>query len=165
MSFQQTAYSTPNFVVNNSSAANQSRNNVVSPWAVASHFPKSIVLNPVDTTLTPENLLSGALYTSFTGSANTVCAWKLPDTSSLYRFLATRSIPGYDNISNNDVFKWEVFIDGPTSGTGTLNIVSGTGAPSFQKPLVCAPGTTGASFTNFGIKWQVTTTGAWYNIF
>ena len=162
MSFQQTQYSQPNFVINNSSAASQARNNIVAPWASVAHYPKTIALGASSLTLTPEQTVSGAFYVQ--PATATPITITLPDASSWYRFLATRSIPGYDNISDNDMFMHQVIL----SGTGTsVNFAPGTGGNglthSFAKPLTGA-GATGAQCNCLPVQWRVTSTGTWYNV-
>jgi len=162
MSFQSVSYSMPNFVVNNAAAASQSRNNIVAPWAAVAHYPKTIALGASAVTLTPEQTVSGAFYVQ--PATQTPINVTLPDSASWYRFLATRSIPGYDNISDNDMFVYEVLL----AGTGTsVNFVPGTGGVGlthpFSKPLTGA-GATGAQCSCLPVQWRVTSTGTWYNV-
>ena len=162
MSFYSVANSTPNFVINNSAAASQARNNIVAPWAVASHYPKTISLGASSLTLDPQETISGAFYVQ--PATATPITVTLPDSASWYRFLATRSIPGYDNISDNDMFMFNVVL----AGTGTtVNFAPGTGGVglthSFSKPLTGA-GATGAQCNCLPVQWRVTSTGTWYNV-
>ncbi len=160
MSFYSVANSTPNFVINNSAAGSQARNNIVAPWGAISHYPKTINIGSQNITLTPEQTVSGALYCfNNTGAQNVT----LPDSSSWYRFLATRSIPGYDNISDNDMLSIQLLY----GGSGAINILPGTGAwtgtHSYGKPA-SGRGATGVQSDVIPIQWRVTSTGTWYNI-
>lgn len=156
MSFQNTIYSPANFQINNNQRA------LVSPWSVLQHYPKTIVLNGVSQTLTPEQTISGAFYVS--PSNTTAINITLPDASSWYRFLSTRTVAGTNNISNNDIFKYDVFL----GGAGTrLNFLPGTGAAgiihAFGKPSSGA-GATGALCDSFAVQWSVSGSSVSYNV-
>jgi len=156
MSFQQTIYSTPNFQINSS------QRQLVAPWAVSNHYPKTIQLGASSATLTPEQTISGAFYVQ--PATQTAITVTLPDATSWFRFLSTRSVPGYENISNNDMFVYEVIL----GGTGTsVNFAPGTGASgivhSFSKSLTGA-GATGAQCYCLPVSWTVTSTGVAYNV-
>ena len=149
MSFQQTSYSTPNFQI-----IPQNRS-FVAPWATVTHIPSSAVLGGNSMTLTPEQLVSGTVLVSPTGVSSD---YQLPDVTSLYRFLSTRSVPGYENISNNDVFIFNVI----NTGTGTANFVPGTGAIGITHAVYEV--NTQAYQDVVPIQWTVTSTRSSYTV-
>jgi hypothetical protein len=151
MSFQQTIYSTPNFQI----IPNQGQRQLVAPWAGITHLPSTVVFGGSNVTLTPEQTVSGTILV--TPQVNAI-NYQLPDAASWYRFLSTRSVPGYENISNNDVFVLEVI----HAGTGTANIVPGTGAGGIVHPI--ANSATGADSKFVPVQWKVTSTGTFYNV-
>lgn len=156
MSYQNTIYSPANFQIQTNPRA------MVSPWSVSSHYPRSICLTGASQTLTPEQTISGAFYISPPNS-NAVNI-TLPEASSWYRFLSTRSVVGVDNISNNDIFKYDVVL----GGAGTrVNFLPGTGAAgiihAFGKPSV-GMGATGALCDSFAVQWAVSPTSISYNV-
>jgi hypothetical protein len=151
MSFQQTIYSTPNFQI----IPNQGQRQLVAPWAGITHLPSSVVLGSSNVTLTPEQTVSGTILV--TPQVNAI-NYQLPDSASWYRFLSTRSVPGYENISNNDVFVLEVI----NANTGTANIVPGTGAGGIVHPVYKV--STGAYCACVPVQWKVTSTGTFYNV-
>ena len=150
MSFQQTSYSTPNFQI-----IPQNRS-FVAPWASVQHIPSSAVLGAVSITLTPEQLVSGTVLVSPEEEASV--DYRLPDVASLFRFLSTRSVPGYENISNNDVFIFNVI----NTGLGTANFLPGTGAIGITHVVYEA--NTQAYQDVVPIQWTVTSTGSTYTV-
>ena len=163
MSFYSVANSTPNFVINNAAAASQARNNIVAPWAAVAHLPKTVNIGNQSITLTPEQTASGVLYCSTGSTYGVVQNVTLPDAASWYRFLSTRSIPGYENISDNDMLNIQLLY----GGSGAVNILPGTGASagthSYGK-VAAGKGATGVQSDSIPIQWRVTSTGTWYNI-
>ncbi len=159
MSFQSVIYSQPNFVVNNASAASQARNNIVAPWATVAHYPSTINLGSSSQTLYPERTVSGKFYIA--PSSDAAVNIKLPDAASWYRFLSTRSIPGYENISDGDMFVFEMMINGQGA---KVNVLPGTGGAGTYHPFYNTTGTTGAQCECFPVQWRVTSTGTWYNL-
>ena len=149
MSFQQTSYSTPNFQI-----IPQNRS-FVAPWATVQHIPSSAVLGGTSITLTPEQLVSGTVLVSPFGASSD---YQLPDVASLFRFLSTRSVPGYENISNNDVFIFNVI----NTGTGAANFLPGTGALGITHVVYEA--NTQAYQDVVPIQWTVTSTGSSYTV-
>lgn len=150
MSFQQTIYSTPNFQII------PGQRQMTAPWGVINHYPKTIDLGSSSITLTPEQTTSGA----FLVTPQSVINYTLPDSLSLFRFLSTRSIPGFENISNNDMFMFDVI----NNGTGTANFIPGTGAGGIIHPFANRAGSTGAQCDCLPIQWKVTSTGTFYNV-
>ena len=149
MSFQSTIYSTPNFQVING------QRQLTAPWAAIQHIPAIVSLGGTAQTITAEETVSGAILVAPQSTIN----YQLPDSSSWYRFLATRSVPGYENISNNDLFILNVL----NNGTGTANIVPGTGAGGIIHPVFRAANT-GAYSMDIPVQWKVTSTGTFYNV-
>jgi hypothetical protein len=149
MSFQSTIYSTPNFQVINGNRQ------LTAPWAAIQHLPSTVVLGSSAVTLTPEQTVSGNVLVTPNSTVN----YQLPDASSWFRFLSTRSVPGYENISNNDLFVLNII----NNGTGTANIVPGTGAGGIIHPIFKAA-STGAYCDCVPVQWKVTSTGTFYNV-
>ena len=151
MSFQSTAYSTPNFQI----IPTQAQRNLVAPWGVVNHLPSSINVGNVNITLTPEQTVSG---TFLVAPATGTVEYQFPEASAWYRFLSTRSVPGYENISNNDVFIFNVI----NTGTGTANFVPGTGAIGITHAVYEV--NTQAYQDVVPIQWTVTSTGSSYTV-
>ena len=149
MSFQSTIYSTPNFQVNNGNRQ------LTAPWAAIQHLPSTVALGSSAVTLTPEQTVSGSILVTPNATVN----YQLPDSSSWFRFLSTRSVPGYENISNNDLFILNVL----NNGTGTANIVPGTGAGGIIHPVFKA-GSTGVYSQHVAIQFKTSSTGTFYNV-
>jgi hypothetical protein len=151
MSFQSTAYSTPNFQI----IPAQRPRNLVAPWGVVNHLPSSINVGDLTVILTPEQTVSGTfLVAPTTGTVQ----YQFPDSSSWYRFLSTKSVPGYENLSEGDVFVFNVI----NNGAGDAEFIPGTGALGVDH--LVAAGVGGASYVSVPVLWTVTSTGSSYTV-
>ena len=151
MSFQSTAYSTPNFQI----IPTQAQRNLVAPWGVVNHLPSSINVGDVNITLTPEQTVSG---TFLVAPATGTVEYQFPEASAWYRFLSTRSVPGYENISNGDIFVFTAI----NNGAGDAEFIPGTGALGVDHLVAAGAGQ--ANVLQVPVLWTVTSTGSSYTV-